>query len=338
MQHMGSRSSFRSWARQLLQLGLGLAVLTMVLYLSGLDNLHQLTKLKLLPLLGGFGATLGIAVSIALRWHILTGVLLGRPATEWFRLCQYFLWNRLLGFIVPKDLSDIGGRTASLVIQHDVPLRHAGTSVLMDRAFDILVMGLFLSPSLLFLSNTTGVGVGGALIVIVACGFYLVCRLAYHSLAAKMVGLYNLLAGITYHVPLLRRRPLKRVESFPLSMHHFSKAYLLSLSKFLCTALRLIFFGSALDMPISPLAFFVSAPVGQLSFLLAFTPGGLGIFEAGWYAVLARVGVPHPYIAPFLVEQRVFTILFIGTLALLSKLLTTLFPLAPKAESQDVAP
>ena len=110
------------------------------------------------------------------------------------------------------------------------------------------------------------------------------------------------------------------MERLDLPQRALSRAYLFAISKFLFTVIRFVFLAMALDMQVSPLIFLLGAPMGQLSFLLAFTPGGLGIFEAGWYAVLAQAGVPDNHISPFLIEQRVFTTLFVGILALLSNL------------------
>jgi uncharacterized protein (TIRG00374 family) len=312
----------RAWLKHALQLGLGLALFATVLYLTGLDSLRQLTHLRWLPLVGGFIATVGITASIALRWSTLTNALLGRPVTGWLRFCQYFLWNRVLGFVVPKDLTDLGGRAMALVARHDVPLRYAVASVLLDRGFDLLTVALFLGPALLFLSKTVRVGTAVALMVLLALSFYAVLRLAHRSLLASMVRFYNRASRLVHRLPSPRHRPPWKVESPNLSLEALTQAYLFGLSKFLCTALRFMFFALALDLPVSPLVFLLGMPVGQLSFLFAFTPGGLGILEAGWYAVLMQIDVPEAYISPFLVEQRVFTMLFVGILALLSSLLT----------------
>jgi uncharacterized protein (TIRG00374 family) len=327
MKLFASKVSTRTWLKHILQIGLGIALLGLVLYLGGADNLDQLKQLRWLPLVGGLGATFGIAASIALRWQTLVRSFYKDFAAGWLSLFRYFLWNRLVGFIVPKDLSDIGGRTATLVVKHDVPLQYAGASVLLDRVFDIVIMGLFLGPSLLFLTDSVGIVGGMAFMILIASGFYFLIQFGYHFLTDLISKAFNLFVGLLRRLPIIRQRSLNKLEFFPLSKHHFSRAYFFSLLKFSCTALRFVFFARALAMPISPFVFFLSMPIGQLSFLFAFTPGGIGIFEAGWYAILAYIGVPHSYISPFLIEQRIFTIIFIGILFLISELIAFLSPL-----------
>lgn len=312
----------RRWLNFVLQMALGLALFGLLLAGGGLASLQQLTHLRPLPLVAALACTVGIALSVGFRWGTLTNALLGRPAASWSHFCQYFLWNRTLGFFVPKDLSDLGGRTAALVVRQDVPLRYAGASVLLDRSFDLLTVVLFLGPALLFLSKTVEAGVALALLVSIALGFYVTLRRAHRSLLELAVRFYNWIARLWQRLPLLQNRPLRKAERLNLPLEALTRAYFFGLAKFLCTVLRFVFFALALDMPVSPLIFLLGAPVGQLSFLFAFTPGGLGIFEAGWYAVLAQAGVSEEHIAPFLVEQRVFTVLFVGLLALLSTLLT----------------
>jgi uncharacterized protein (TIRG00374 family) len=225
-----------------------------------------------------------------------------------------------LGFIVPKDLSDIGGRTAMLAIRHQIPAHHAGVSVLLDRFFDVLIMTLLLGPAVLFLSKTAGAVVSISLMIFVAVIFYIALHLFYDSISGLITGTYNVMVGVARRLPLIRRKTLKKLDGFSVGKPDFAKAYLLSIVKFLCTVIRFIFFARAIEMPVSPFVFFLGTPMGQLSFLFAFTPGGLGIFEAGWYAILVQVGTPVSYIVPFLLGQRVFTVLFIGMLFVVDQL------------------
>ena len=74
-------------------------------------------------------------------------------------------------------------------------------------------------------------------------------------------------------------------------------------------------------MPISPLLIILGTPLGQLSYLFAFTPGGLGIFEAGWLAILKIGGITTEQALIFVVGQRILTVIFIGILALISHIL-----------------
>ena len=303
------------------QLLVGLLLFLLLICLSDFSSLKRLTTLRLLPLLGAFLSTLGIAVSVGLRWGTLARGLVNRPIVSWWHFVYYFLLNRVLGFFVPKDLSDLGGRAALLVTKHEVPLALAGLSVVTDRLSDVLIMLIFLVPSVLFLSHTVEAGAAliimGSLMVVV----YLGIRLGHRRILVLSVTAYNHFASVLHRLPVLRRRPLKRIQNLELSLKVFQRVYMFSLMKFAFTALRWMFFALALDIPEPMITFLFGTPVGQLSFLFAFTPGGLGIFEAGWYAILLQAGLSEAYISPLLVEQRVFTMLFVGLAMLFSSLL-----------------
>lgn len=72
---------------------------------------------------------------------------------------------------------------------------------------------------------------------------------------------------------------------------------------------------------ISPTVILLGTPAGQLTYLFAFTSGGLGIFEAGWFAILRLGGVTMEHVIIFVVGQRILTIILIGILATFSQLL-----------------
>jgi uncharacterized protein (TIRG00374 family) len=304
------------------QLLLGLLLFSLLIFFGDFSSLQRLTSLRIWPLVGAFVCTLGIAFSVGLRWGVLTRALAGRKVTHWLQFCYYFLLNRMLGFFVPKDLSDLGGRAALLVGKHKVPVALAGLSVVLDRVSDVLVMLIFLGPSVLFFSDLVTASVGITLMVALVIAVFLGLRFGHHHILRFSVNAYNWFIKWLSRLPVLRRRTWKPVQSLNLSLAVLQRAYLLSLMKFIFTVLRWVCFALALRIPGSMGMFLFGTPVGQLSFLFAFTPGGLGIFEAGWFAILSRAGLAETYISPLLVGQRVFTTLFVGIALLLSVLLS----------------
>jgi uncharacterized membrane protein YbhN (UPF0104 family) len=68
--------------------------------------------------------------------------------------------------------------------------------------------------------------------------------------------------------------------------------------------------------------FFAGFPITQLSLILAVTPGGLGLFDAGWYGVLLLGGVPNQEALTFVIAQRAYIFLFVLAWAGLSVLLS----------------
>ena len=301
----------------MLQLAIGLALFAYLFHKGGASSIAATADLRVPPLVGAFVCTAGIAAIVGLRWATLLEALAGRRTSDWRSCSQYFLWTRVLGMVIPKDLSDLGGRTTALMAGGQVSLRHAAASVLLDRGFDLAIVILFLGPSLLFLSGTASAGVSVTLMTLSATAFYTVLRLAHRSILRLAVRLYNGLARIVARLPLLRRWSPETVGGLELPVEAIGRAFAFSLIKFLLACLRLMSFSWALDAPVSPTVFLLGAPVGQLSLLLAFTPGGLGIYELGWYGVLTSMAVPDVHVSAFLVVQRVLTTLFVVVLALL---------------------
>jgi uncharacterized protein (TIRG00374 family) len=311
----------RAWLKHIFQLCFGLALFAVLLYFGDLGSLRRLTRLRWLPLLGVFFATLGIASTVASRWGSITNVLAGRRVAPWYEYLHHFLLSRFLGFILPKDLTDLGGRTAALYHFHAVPLTLAGVSVLLDRLFDVLSVVLFVLPALLYwtgwVSSPVAIGLMFGLVA-VAGGLLFV---GHGPLVASITWLLSRSLQMAHRLPWLQKRLSKLRSVAGLDRDLILRVYLFSLAKFCCTACRLLLLTMTLSLPISPILILLSAPLGQLTYLFAFTPGGLGIFEAGWFAILKLGGVATEYATIFVVGRRVLTAMSVGILALLSQML-----------------
>jgi uncharacterized membrane protein YbhN (UPF0104 family) len=55
---------------------------------------------------------------------------------------------------------------------------------------------------------------------------------------------------------------------------------------------------------------------------VAVTPGGLGLFDAGWYGVLLLGGVPNQEALTFVIAQRAYIFIFVLVWAGFSVLLS----------------
>ncbi len=97
--------------RHLLLLAVGLALFGSFVYLGGVESLRQLGHMRLVPLAGVLATTLGITTITALRWGMLANALVGRRVASWLAYYHYLVVSRAWGFVLPKDLTDLGGRT-----------------------------------------------------------------------------------------------------------------------------------------------------------------------------------------------------------------------------------
>lgn len=318
------KATINSWVKHFFLLGVGLALLGLLISLGGGDSLCRLGRMRPLPLVEALLVTLGITGATAGRWGILANALGGGRVAMWHDYYHYFVVSRALGFILPKDVTDLGGRTVWLNQLHGLGLFRAGASVLFDRLLDLLCMSVFLLATLPYWLGWVQAPVGIGLMFGLAAAVGGLLFVSYRSLMTSAVCLLNKGLLLAHRIPWLRKRLPEMLGVAGLDRGMVLRVYSFSLVKFACTAGRLVFFASALSLPISPTLILLGMPLGQLSYLFAFTPGGLGIFEAGWFAILKLGGVATEYATTFVVGQRILTLILIGMLALLSQILYVL--------------
>ena len=313
--HKGSRKRI---IRRIATFSVGLLLFFLLIYLSGIEDLRQLSQIKPLPLIGFFFSTLGIITCVALRWGILNNALGNEHTVKWHDYFHYFIVSRVLGFILPKDVADVGSRAFWLTQFHDVTLRQASASIVLDRLFDLLTSGTLLMAVLPFWLGWLDASVGyylmvvAAIVVIVSLCFG---HRALANIAAKIVRQLLVFAG---RMPWIGKRIPKSLEVHRVERRALLFAYGFSVIKFIFTAIRLTLLGLALHPPIMPQTIILGTPLAQISYVFAFTPGGLGIFEAGWFAILKLGDAPEASISIFLIGQRVLTAFSVILLAVFS--------------------
>jgi uncharacterized protein (TIRG00374 family) len=310
----------------------GLAIFAGFIYFTNAEDLRKLKHVRLFPLLGALFCTFLITASISGRWGTMVNSLLSKKIAPWYQYYHFFLLSRTLGFILPKDLTDFGVRISWLKKKHHIPISKAGFTVFLDRIFDVMFMFLFLLSVVPFWLGLIGPTVSIFLMIFIAgaFGLLLIFRNAviFHVLSA----FYKLLIEIPRFIPFLKKRISPQTTTIPIiPKKQIVRVFCLSIIKFVTTAFRLYLFALALNLDISFKLFLLGTPLGQLSFLFAFTPGGLGIFEAGWYGILTLAGITTDKVLLFVIGQRIFTII----LVLIMFLISTLFSFVKNQEKSN---
>lgn len=290
-------------------------------YLNGVQGIRQYGKLQIIPFGGALLATIGITGSIAYRWGILSNAIGGKKVASWIEYYHYFIISRTLGFILPKDITDLISRSVWLKRSHGLTMHQSGTTVIFDRLFDTLTAFVFLLAVLPFWLGWVNAACSLGLLI----GFALVIGILFYYVNTQVFSILSLSINTCfryiYRLPPFRKRSAKLLTISNLNPDVVLHAYFVSLTKFCFTAGRLILFAITLNIPISPLLILLGTPLGQLTYLFAFTPGGLGIFEAGWFGILKFGNVSTENAMAFVVGQRILTIVLIGILALLSQII-----------------
>ncbi len=309
----------KKWIKHFVLLAIGLVIFVLFIF-YGEQSLQQLKKTAPLPLIAAFFATMGITLCIAFRWGSFSNALASKKITSWFRYYYYFIISRALGLVLPKDLTDFGWRIGWLKKEHKVQLSLAGTSVLLDRMFDLLIMLIFLLAVLPYwlgwIPLQTTFVLMALLPVLAGLAIFLLHPLLFNIIGSMVKWVRRLMS----RMPFMKKRVNGEFIMPEIPRNILIRVYALSVLKFGFTACRMILFAVALGIPVPSAIILVGTPLGQLSYLFAFTPGGLGIFEAGWYAVLRLANVENEYVIAFVVGQRILTIFIIMVLAALSHL------------------
>ena len=299
----------------LIQLVAGLLLYLGILSLAGVDleTLNFLQTLDWASLFVSLVLTILLTGFISFRWRLLANALAGYPALNQVDSFFYVLAGRSIGFVLPKDLSDMVVRTLFLARRNKVPLHISTSSLILDKMLDLIVSVVFLGPSLLFIfGRTTLLESLGILAVLAIVVFLLLLSSSPHVLRFIFFG-YNLVRKIALR---LLRRDYQPIQPASLPSSIYALGYLASVAKQICIGLRALFLGQAVGIFLSPLVFLFGASITQMSYVVSVTPDGLGVYDAAWYGVLRLEGVAETAVGSFLILQRVFTILVIGALTL----------------------
>jgi len=291
----------------------------------GRQDLGKIAALSPLPLLLCFLCTAGIAVSSALKWRVSIRAMGETRAAHLGSLIHYFMIGRVLGLVVPMDVGDFAARTASLKMDHAMPLGRASYSVYLDRTFDVAVAGILFVPSVLFITGVVGQGVGLA----IYCLAFLAGLVCFGCLGRRtmdvLLALFHLLFRAICRIPGIRNRVDVEAERELLESCSVrsiaSSLYLLSGVKFLCTAMRFASIALAMRLTAGVADMLLFAPGAQFAAVFSFTPGGMGIVDWSWSGLLYRIGVDRHDIVPYLVSLRLGTWISVLILAGLSRLL-----------------
>lgn len=295
-----------------MRFGVGVALLAGIVVFLGPDWGEVRERLEIQPawFLLGLGGTAAASVFGALRWRILNEHLTPTrlPFATYF---HYIALTRLIGQFSSMLLMDLVGR--------GVGLRAAGskqglgrllTPVILERVADLLFPCFALAWAF-WVHTPTGPHDGwvstlvGALLVAAFCIVWLIRPAARVILWAY--GVVSRWRGRDFEQPdvVVPRRLAVTVT-------------LLGLGRYVAVLTQFIGIGAAVGA-IRDVGLVASAfPVSQLSAVLAVTPGGLGVQDAGWAGALAWQAVDKTSIAMFLLALHSGIIVNFGILSVLS--------------------
>jgi uncharacterized membrane protein YbhN (UPF0104 family) len=307
----------KRWLRLVLQL-LSLALFGLILWSGGVEPWQQILHSAPEDILVAFLLVGAATVLSATRLRIMVHSMVGRRLASWPHYYYLNMTARALGLVVPRSLSNLGGKSVALRAL-GVSLKRAVWLVMIDNLLDLMLLGVLMIPGLVFLRGliTPGSFVGLAL----GLTLTLTGALWWGTAAGRWLPLTRWLKRFPWLGSALRVDPEGAANVLP---SRSTALQALGLTALLNGALAVGFYYIALAVGItSPwLIFAAGFPITQLSLVISVTPGGLGLFDAGWYGVLLLGGVPRGEALTFVVAQRTFLSVFVLVWAGFSTLLS----------------
>ena len=294
----------------------GIALLGLCLWLTGLPDPAALAQFSLAWVAVAALAQGGFALPMPWRWKLVSaGAKVFIPYLPAFKITAY---ASLAAAVVPQSVADLAGRGPWQAAYAGCGLLNAANIILCDRLLDVYVLGLLLPPALLLAAKLVDLAsacwlAGAALLF----GFALLL-----GLSKRFFMLFEyLFRGLRWaceRTGFLKGKFNWSVSPIALSRGDLSLVYILSVFKFFVTAFASVAYFRAVGVDAPFLLVFFAAPVVQIVFIFAFTPGGLGIFELGWAGILGLHGVGAENIALFVVSQRLCFTLGVAAWALVA--------------------
>ena len=301
-------------------LALGLILFGSFIALGGLEPLLAREAIDWALLVTCAAATLPITAASTLRWRLIVTAMSKDPRNSFHAYYRCFISTLALSLFLPKEVVDVGGRTYWLNRTCGLAVAEASFSVVLDRLFDILLVPTLLVAILPYWLGWVPAKETFWLMVLAAAALAVALPATVSLFSAAFSRSYSAAVSIAERFTWLRKWIPGPPPDACLPASTLLCAYLITVVKYVATIGQMALLASALTLPISPDLVFLAAPLGQFAFLLAFTPGGLGIFEAGWFGALNLGGVATEPASAFVVGNRIVMVASVAALALLVRL------------------
>jgi uncharacterized protein (TIRG00374 family) len=219
-----------------------------------------------------------------------------------------------LGQIVPQDVGSAGARITYLRGVRGFPFDQATYSVFLDRWLDVVVLVAVLPFSALFAAGLISVQWGLTLVVVIVLALVITGALWPAAMTFAFTRGYTLVAS-------LLRRLLRTEENRPCvagarhePLGQMPVLLAMAFARILIVGARAWFTILAVGIDMSFSDALMLVPVAQVGLMVPLTPGGLGTYDAGWYALLTIHGVSAGDAVLFVVMHRVLVSLSLITM------------------------
>ncbi len=311
--------------RTLFQWGFAVLLILLLFCFGDVSNLVRLQDVSWNGVLLVFLCNAAFSIAHNFRWKLIVDHLSDEKRESFSSLFRYLMNSYTLGLVVPLDVSLVGVRAYHLRQSTQLQTALAIFSVLLDRFLDVIILVALALPSCLFITGAVPAGVAILIVLLSLAGLSLLIRWKKgETFSFFLAGYHFAIVRILSRVPLLKKWIASKGGVTEMECHFdqssVSQIMSWNVIKYIFLSLRFYFTGQALGVPFSFVQSFFFIPFIQLSGFVSFTPGGLGVVEAGTYGALLLMGIPKSQILLFVFGQRILLMLTLLCLFLLSHL------------------
>lgn len=323
---------FNHRSYKIFSLVIGILLISLIVYLGGKGSIKQILDANLFFLLCSALVTILLVLTTSIRWGVIVNTIENKKVVSYFDCLYYLLLSRTFGLVGSQLTGDIGGRTLILKLTKNVKLKNGLLSVFIDRFQDLFLLIVLVVLTILYLQGTLNQIITLFLYIIILPIYLLLFTFSFNKLFGFTLNLFS--SGLhkineIFHCKKIadwKNRLTSQSQKTLFSKDINFRISFLTLSRFFLIVFQFYFISESLSTDISFVKILFSIPIAQLSFLIALTPGGLGIYDFGWYGVLYLLGVPEGQIIPFVIGQRIFLIVFTLFLTTVIYSIYNLFP------------
>lgn len=300
----------RNWAKDVIKLVVGVALVAIVLWWIGpkWEEVRSLAEPRPGPLALALASTSVATVFTVARWKVLSENM-GGTRLAYVAYFHAFTLTRVLGQFTSNLAMDTLGRGVALKSAgSERGLGHALAPIVLERVFD-LVLPLMVGGWALAVASAQLQAHAELLLAATAVAFLMLAVPLLGPLARLALGAYAFVA---------RRRANFEMPELSVSAKVAAQVGALSLARFSAVICQFWAIALGLGLSVGWVDMTAATPLAQITSLLGFTPGSLGFQEGGWAVSLGWIGLAPAAVALFILGQRLIITSCFGVLALLS--------------------
>ena len=263
--------------------------------LDGLAAFGPMWSLTILAL------TFSITCLTALKWRIVARGSVEVNRGSFFDYICFVSISAVAGLILPRQLSVIGSRAASLKHNRIADIPKGLHIVISDLMSDMVAPVALFAPSLLFVTGVISAAVAATTSVAILV-FFVLTAPAWQLRFGVLLQRIGRWIHSRFQTVRESEEPVSARQSVTIQAPY--TVFLLAVVKVVLIILRAWVVARAAGLPIGIGMLILAFPLVQFAFLVGITPAGLGIADWSWIGVLGAVGVPLETAAIFALLLR----------------------------------